>query len=108
MKWLKDAYLDVIVLLFIVSFAVYPNDVLEVVLWVYTALLLLSKFLVFSMPSLQRKANKTETPEWFYHIIYGLTVGILFYIGNYYLGGAWLVIWIVSVISFTSAKKPKV
>jgi|AntRauTorcE11897_2_1112592.scaffolds.fasta_scaffold03375_2 hypothetical protein len=105
MTWIKDAYLDVIILLFIVVFAFYANTVLEVVLWVYTSLLLLSKILALFMPALQKKANKTTAPPVFYHVIYGLTVGILAYSSNYYLAGAWLTIWIVSVISLNSSKK---
>ncbi|MEX0724302.1 MAG: hypothetical protein WD357_02825 [Gracilimonas sp.] len=105
MTWIKDAYLDVIILLFIVVFAFYANTVLEVVLWVYTSLLFISKILAFFMPSLQRKANNTTAPQIFYHIVYGLTVGILVYSNNYYLAGAWLAIWIVSVISLNSSKK---
>lgn len=105
MKWLKDAYLDVVILLFIVLFAVYTTNVLEVILWVYTSLLLLSKVLAFFMPSLQRKANKTSAPPLFYHVIYALTVAIFIYMVKYYLAGAWLIIWIVSVISFFYAKK---
>jgi hypothetical protein len=107
MKWLKDAYLDIVVLLIIASYAVYPNDVLSIILWVYTALLLISKLLTFVMPTLNSKANKTSAPSLFYHIIYGLTVGILFYAENFYLGGAWIVIWVVSVISFQKTSKSK-
>lgn len=107
MGWIKDAYLDVIVLLFILVFALYENTVLEVVLWVYTSLLLLSKILAFFMPALQQKANNTTAPPLFYNVIYALTVAILIYSGNYYLSGAWGVIWIVSVISFSSLKKKK-
>lgn len=108
MGWIKDAYLDVIVLLFIVVFALYANTVLEVVLWVYTSLLLLSKILAFFMPSLQQKANNTKAPPLFYNIIYALTVAILIYSDNYYLGGAWAVIWIVSIFSSNSSKKKNV
>lgn len=108
MGWIKDAYLDVIVLLFILVFAMYENTVLEVVLWVYTSLLLLSKVLALFMPALQKKANNTTAPPLFYNVIYAITVAILIYSGNYYLGGAWGVIWIVSVFSFNSPKKKNV
>lgn len=107
MKWLKDAYLDVVVLLIILTYAIYPSGVLNIVLWVYTGLLLISKLLIFVMPTLNSKANKTSAPPLFYHIIYGLTVAILIYIKNYYLGSAWIVIWIVSVISLLKTRKPK-
>lgn len=107
MKWLKDAYLDVVVLLIIALYAFYPNDVLNIVLWVYTALLLISKLLTFVMPTLNSKANKTAAPPLFYHVVYGLTVAILFYAENLYLGAAWIIIWAVSVISFLKTKKSK-
>ncbi|MFP8488220.1 hypothetical protein ACKGJO_03895 [Gracilimonas sp. Q87] len=107
MKWLKDAYLDVVVLLIIALYAFYPNDVLNIVLWVYTVLLLISKLLTFVMPTLNSKANKTSAPPLFYHLVYGLTVAILFYVENLYLGGAWILIWGVSVISFLNTKKSK-
>ncbi len=105
MTWLKDVYLDVVVLLVIALFALYTNSILEVIIWVYTGLLLLSKILALFMPSLQQRANKTTAPNLFYHLIYALTVGIFFYIQNYLLGVAWIVIWIVSVISLSSSKK---
>ncbi|MAL16290.1 MAG: hypothetical protein CL670_11075 [Balneola sp.] len=105
MAWLKDAYLDLVVLVFICVFAFYTNNIIEVILWVYTGLLLLSKVLVFFMPSLNRKANQSEAPPLFYHIVYALTVAIFIYIAKYYLAGAWLVIWIESMFSSSSTKK---
>lgn len=97
MNWIKDAVLDVIILLFIVVFAYTYNNILEVVLWVYTGLLLLSKILALFMPSLQRRASKTQVPPLFYHIIYALTVGVFIYIEHYYFTGAWLLVWLLSV-----------
>jgi dolichol kinase len=105
MAWLKDVYLDVVILLFIVLYAITVNQVLEVVLWVYTALLILSKVLSLFMPSLQRKAGNTEAPILFYHIVYALSAGIFFYASNYYLAGAWLLVWVLSVINLSSLKE---
>jgi hypothetical protein len=105
MAWLKDVYLDIVILLFIILYAILVNQVLEVVLWVYTALLILSKVLSLFIPSLQRKAGNTEAPILFYHIIYALSAGIFFYASNYYLGGAWLVVWALSVVNLSSMKK---
>lgn len=107
MAWLKDAYLDLMVLLLIVVYAVYLNNILEVVLWVYTSLLLFSKILAFFMPSLQQKANKTSAPALFYHIIYALTVAIFIYISDFYLAGVWCVIWIVSIFGSPRTNKKK-
>ena len=107
MAWLKDAYLDVVVLLLIVVFAVYTNNILEVVLWVYTGLLLLSKVIAFFMPALQKKANQTEAPPIFYHGIYALTITIFLYIGKYYLVIAWALIWLASFVGSGNNKKKK-
>jgi|AntDeeMetagen681_2_1112603.scaffolds.fasta_scaffold27016_2 hypothetical protein len=105
MAWLKDAYLDILVLILILAFAFYTNNIFEVVIWVYTGLLLLSKILVFFMPSLKRKANQTNVPPIFHHIIYALTVIIFLYIGKYFFTGAWLIIWITSTFNSPSADK---
>ena len=105
MAWLKDAYLDIIVLLVVAIFAFYGHTVLEVILWVYTALLLLSRIFTFFMPSLQRKANSTEAPTLFYHIVYAATVALMIYSAHFYLGGAWGIIWIISTVSSLSKKK---
>lgn len=105
MAWLKDVYLDIVILLFIILYAIMVNQVIEVVLWVYTALLILSKILSLFMPSLQRRAGNTEAPILFYHIIYALSASIFFYASNYYLGGAWLVVWALSVVNLNSMKK---
>lgn len=108
MSWLKDAYLDIVILLVVGIFAVYPNAIFEVVIWVYSGLLILSKFLAFFMPSLQQKANKTGAPEFFYHLIYALTVAIFLLITKYYLAAAWVIIWLLSAISsFRSKNKSK-
>lgn len=105
MTWLKDVYLDIVILLFIILYAIMLNQVLEVVLWVYTVLLILSKVLSLFMPSLQRKAGNTEAPILFYHIIYALSAGVFFYVSNYYLGGAWVLVWALSVVNLSSMKK---
>lgn len=105
MAWIKDAVVDVIILLFIVAYAISLNDVLHVVLWVYTGLLLISKVLALFMPSLQRRANNTQVPILVYHLIYAITLGILIYIGDYYFAAAWGIIWILSVIQYVSSNK---
>lgn len=98
MAWLKDVYLDLTVLLLVIIYGVYTNQVLEIILWIYTALLFISKFLSFFMPSLKKRAEKTSAPDIFYHIIYLITVAIFMIVSHYYLAGAWLIIWIASAI----------
>ncbi len=107
MAWLKDVYLDFIVLLVIAVFAIYEGNILHVILWVYTCLLLLSKILALFMPSLRRKAEKTNAPAYIYHSIYGITVAILAYTGYYFLAGTWAIIWLVSFVNSPTVRKKK-
>ncbi|SMO66802.1 hypothetical protein [Gracilimonas mengyeensis] len=96
MSWLKDAALDFIVLIIIMVLAFMGGDILYVVLWVYSALMLLTKILAQFMPALKQKANKTSAPAYVYHGIYGLIVAILIASGYYYLAAPWAIIWILS------------
>lgn len=107
MSWIKDAVVDVIILLVIATYAITLNEILQVVLWVYTGLLLISKLLAFFMPSLQRRANKSQVPDYIYHIIYALTVGMLIFAQDFYLAGTWGIIWIFSLIQSISSGKNK-
>lgn len=107
MAWIKDVVVDIIILLFIIAYAISLNSVLQVILWVYTGLLLAGKILALYMPSLQRRANNTQVPIYIYHIIYVLTVGALVYIGDYYFAAAWGIIWVLSMIQYVSSNKRK-
>ncbi|MDR9416258.1 MAG: hypothetical protein RI564_08240 [Gracilimonas sp.] len=105
MAWLKDALLDIIILLFILSYVISANSIIQIVLWVYTALLLLSKILAFFMPSLQQRANKTEVPPYFYHVVYALTVGLFIFGSYYYFAGVWSLIWLASIYQYATSNK---
>ncbi len=103
MNWIKDAFLDVAVLLIIIILSYFKYPALEIILWVYTILLLLSKILAFFVGFLQSKVSNTNVPEWFYHVIYISSIALLVYVKFYYLGTAWFLIWILSAVySFKS------
>lgn len=104
MAWLKDVYLDLAVLGVVLVFGIFNNQVLEVLLWIYTVLLLISKLLPFFMPSLKKRASKTSAPNIIYHIIYFTTIAIFMIVSHFYLAGAWLIIWAASAIQ-TYVKK---
>lgn len=104
MNWIKDAFLDVAILLIILALSYFKYPALEIILWVYTGLLLLSKILAFFVGFLQNKVKNTSVPEWFYHVIYLCSTGILIFVKLYYLGAAWALIWILSTISSLKSK----
>lgn len=106
MSWFKNALLDIISLIVIIAFTFTSNHVLLIIIWVYTGILLISKILYFFVDFLQTKAQKTDAPNWFYHLNYALSIAFLSYTGNYYITGAWILVWILSVMpSLGSSKK---
>ena len=98
MSWVKNALLDIIAFIIIVAFAITASEVLLIIIWVYTGILLLGKILYFFVDFLKAKAQKTDVPDWFYHLNYVLSVAVLAFTGNYYITGAWLLVWLLSVI----------
>ncbi|MFA5668418.1 MAG: hypothetical protein WC967_04185 [Balneolaceae bacterium] len=105
MNWIKDSILDLIILLVIFSLIFVENNIVVIVLYVYTALLLLGKILALFMPMLKRKADKTETPPWFHHLVYLLSISIFGYIQEYYLMGLWILVWVLSVATAPKLSK---
>ncbi|GAB5408932.1 MAG: hypothetical protein BalsKO_12970 [Balneolaceae bacterium] len=106
MNWIKDALLDVLIIGVIIVNLITSNNTIEIVIWVYTSLLIISKILYFFVDFLQSKASKTSVPDWFYHITYFLSITLFILSKNYYLSVAWLLIWILSVIpNFVKSKK---
>lgn len=98
MKWIKDAILDLLILVVIVAYAITSNDIIEIIIWVYTSLLIISKVSYFFFDFLQSKASKTKVPDWFYHGTYLLSIILLLTTNNYPLLIAWVVIWVLSVV----------
>ena len=98
MSWIKNALLDILALLLIFALAITANEVLFAIIWVYTGILLIGKILYFFVDFLQTKAQKTDVPDWFYHINYALSVAILAFTGNYYITGAWILVWVLSIV----------
>lgn len=94
--WIKDTLVDLISLTLVVIYSITQNNVIEIVLWIYTALLLIGKILYFTFPYLKKKAQKSRVPDSFYHLIYFLTVLALIFSTNFYLTAVWAIIWILS------------
>ncbi|MFV1885529.1 MAG: hypothetical protein ACMZ7B_13650 [Balneola sp.] len=108
MNWVKSVLLDIIAFIVIVAFAITSNEVILIIIWVYTGILLTGKILYFFVDFLQAKAQKTDVPDWFYHLNYVLSVAVLAFTGNYYITGAWLLVWILSVIPSIKKRKKTV
>jgi len=101
MKFIKQAFIDIIATLVIVSSVFLPNNILLIIIWVYTALLLVGKISAVALPSLQKRAEKAAdtVPDWFYHLTY-LICSVSFAVANeWYLMVCWIIIWVLSIIS---------
>jgi hypothetical protein len=98
MSWLKDSILDLVFMVVIISTVLFPSNTSFIIIWVYTGLLLTSKVLALFMPALQKRAAKTSTPNWVYHLIYAVSLGALLYLNKWYLAGSWAVIWLLSIL----------
>lgn len=64
-RWLKDVLLDVVALSLILIFAFTGNHILEIILWVYTILLVTGKVLYFSFNYLQKKLTPNRSHRLF-------------------------------------------
>lgn len=105
MSKVKDSILDIVFLVVILSTLFYPSSTSFIIIWVYTGLLLFSKVAALFMSGLQKRAAKTTTPNWVYHLIYAASVGTLLYISKWYLAGSWVLIWTISIILLSKQTK---
>lgn len=105
MSWLKDSVLDIIFMGVIISTLFFPSNTAFIIIWVYTSLLLISKVLALFMPFLQKKAAKTNTPNWVYHLIYAVSFSSLLYIQKWHLAATWALIWILSIFLHSKQNK---
>lgn len=105
MRWLKDSIIDLAFLGVILSTLFYPSDTTLIIIWAYTGLLGISKVLAVFMPALQKRAAKTDTPNWIYHIIYAASLGTFLYANKWYLAVVWAIIWLLSIIILAKQTK---
>ncbi|MDZ7693482.1 MAG: hypothetical protein U5K69_20585 [Balneolaceae bacterium] len=106
MNWIKDVIVDLIVTLFIITSVFFQESWMWWVIIIYTGIMLLAKVVVLAGDSslqLIRK-TKTEVPEWFSHLLYGLNTLALIYGQWWWATAGWLLIWI---LSFTAQRKLK-
>lgn len=102
MNWIKDVLVDIAAFFTIVIYALTKHEYLEIGLWVYTGLIVIAKVAAYFMPFVQNRAQKTTSPDLFFHIIYALSIAGLFYAQNLLMMGTWIFIWGLSI--FTKQK----
>jgi len=92
---------DIIVTLFIVAAVYFEVMWMEWIIVGYTVILLLAKVIVLAGDNALQliRKTKTEAPEWFNHVLYGINTVILIYGQWWYVAGGWALIWLLSYLS---------
>lgn len=95
MDWLKDVIVDLIATAVIIAAVLTSHTILSWLVWGYTGLLLLVKFIVLIGDSFHNLINKAKTkaPEWFSHLLYAINTGMLLAFHWWYAGAGWAIIW---------------
>lgn len=101
MNWLKDVIVDIIATLLIILMVVSNQYFLEVIILGYTVLLLAVKFVVVVGNDFMRVISnaKSDAPEWFGHLLYGINTLVLLSFQWWYTGVAWAIIWLLSYLT---------
>lgn len=101
MSWLKDVIVDILATLLIILTVLSNQYFLEVIVLGYTALLLAVKLVVVIGNDFMHVISKakSEAPEWFGHLLYGINTLILLSFQWWYTGVAWAVIWLLSYLT---------
>lgn len=100
MAWIKNVLIDLAVTVVIALLAWQDWRWAEVAVWIYTPLMAALKALALfagSLGGLDRGLG--AAPDWFYHLIYAINVGVLAADARWILAGLWVLIWALSVIA---------
>jgi len=98
---LKNALLDIIVTVVIITAIATHNHILELVVVWYTPLMLLLKLVgVFSSSVVNTlQSAKTAAPVWLVYGLYAINIIVLAIAAWWWTAAEWGVIWVLSVIS---------
>jgi hypothetical protein len=101
MSWLKDVIVDITATLVIIAAVLFPNVIINGIVWGYTGLMLLVKLIVIWGDGFRNlmKKSKTTAPQWFSHLLYAINTGILLGFQWWYAGAGWALIWLLSYLT---------
>lgn len=104
MTWIKNAIIDIVVTGVILAYALTTAAWGWWIIVFYTPLMLLLKVFALSGAAANVQRKSDSVPSWFYHVLYGLNVALLFYASFVYAAIGWAAIWILSTIAETQSK----
>lgn len=101
MSWLKDVIVDITATLVIIAAVLFPNVIINGIVWGYTGLMLLVKLIVIWGDGFRNlmKKSKTAAPQWFSHLLYAINTGVLLGFQWWYAGAGWALIWLLSYLT---------
>lgn len=104
MGWLKHVVIDLAITVVIIIATTTGLIWAQWVVWIYTPFMLLLKIGALSGNG-KGPASNTDVPEWFFHLLYGINVAVLFFFHWWYPAAGWAGIWVLSFIAAQRAKK---
>lgn len=109
MSWLKHVIVDLAITAVIVFYALQGPEWAWWVLVIYTPLLIVLKLLAMSsgVAGAVKAKGGNEPPDWFFHVIYAVSVLLLLQANDYILATGWAVIWVLSAVGLARSRPSK-
>ncbi len=98
MTWIKHVILDLVMLAVVAVWALVGIGWMWWVIAIYTPLLIVLKVAAFSMgvSTAVKAKGGDQAPDWFFHVVYALSVVLMLVAGNMIFAAGWALIWILS------------
>ncbi|MEQ9105749.1 MAG: hypothetical protein RIE53_13750 [Rhodothermales bacterium] len=109
MSWLKHVIVDLAITAVIILYALQGPEWAWWILVIYTPLLIVLKLLAMSsgVAGAVKAKGGNEPPDWFFHVIYAVSVLLLLRADDYLLAAGWAVIWILSAVGLARSRPSK-
>lgn len=111
MTWIKHVILDLVILVVLAAWTFTGTEWMWWVIAIYTPLLVVLKLAALSMgvSTAVKAKGGDQAPDWFFHVVYALSLVFMLVAGSMIFAAGWALIWILSAIgqarSRTSAQR---
>jgi len=100
MAWIKHVILDLAILAVLALWALTGTEWMWWVIAIYTPILLVLKVAALSMgvSAAVKAKGGDQAPDWFFHVVYALSLVLMLVAGSMYFVAGWALIWILSAV----------
>ncbi|PIQ62582.1 MAG: hypothetical protein COV99_05575 [Bacteroidetes bacterium CG12_big_fil_rev_8_21_14_0_65_60_17] len=100
MAWIKHVILDLVILAVLAAWTLTGAVWMWWVIAIYTPLLVVLKVAALTMgvSTAVKAKGGDQAPDWFFHVVYGLSLVLMLVAGNMYFAAAWALIWVLSAV----------